>query len=467
MNGRKTPVIVGLVAVLTAGLLGAPAQEKAAKPLTREQSSEEYAYTIGVQAYIYGYPLVEMYRVRYTRVFNPAAKNRTPLNQFYHIRQLHDHTATTVIGPNNDTLYSSAWLDLAKEPIVLDVPDTKGRYYVMHFMDFYTNSFAFVGKRATGTKPGSYAITGPGWNGKLPEKLTRIESPTNAVWLLGRTLVDGKDDLPAVHALQDQYLLTPLSSWGKKEKPSPPPLPDFPAYDLSEPLKFFELLNVALGENPPPAREAALMSLFGQIGVGPERVFKVSELDAPTAKGLRRAIERGQQIIASRRVGDVPVNGWVPPQAHLGKFGDDYLYRASVAKFGLAATSRDETHNFVIGMSDQQPLKGGRKHVLRFEKGQLPPVDAFWSVTMYHAPAGFLVDNPIQRYSIGDRTKGLRYGEDGALEIYIQHESPGKDKESNWLPAPKGDFALALRCYLPRKTISDGTWKPPPVKQVE
>ncbi len=467
MNGRKTPVIVGLVAVLTAGLLGAPAQEKAAKPLTREQSSEEYAYTIGVQAYIYGYPLVEMYRVRYTRVFNPAAKNRTPLNQFYHIRQLHDHTATTVIGPNNDTLYSSAWLDLAKEPIVLDVPDTKGRYYVMHFMDFYTNSFAFVGKRATGTKPGSYAITGPGWNGKLPEKLTRIESPTNAVWLLGRTLVDGKDDLPAVHALQDQYLLTPLSSWGKKEKPNPRPLPDFPAYDLSEPLTFFELLNVALRENPPPAREAALMSLIGQIGVGPEKSFKVSELDAPTMKGLRRAIEQGQRIVAATEHKAKPVNGWKPPLSHAGRYGDDYLFRATIAKNALAANSPEEAHNFLLVSVQDEPLKGNRKYVLRFEKNQMPPVDAFWSLTMYHWPAGFLVDNPIKRYSIGDRTKGLRYGADGALEIFIQHESPGKDKESNWLPAPKGDFALALRCYLPRKTISDGTWKPPPVKQVE
>jgi hypothetical protein len=467
MSARKTQVILGLAVFLTAASVCSRAQEKPPKLLTPEQGREEYAYTIGVQAYIYGYPLVEMYRVRYARVFDPVNKNPAQLNQFFHLRNLIDHTARTVVGPNNDTLYSSAWLDLAKEPIVLDIPDTKGRYYVMHFMDFYTNQFAYVGKRATGTKPGSFAITGPGWKGTLPEGVKRIESPTNAVWILGRTLVDGKDDLPAVHALQDQYILSPLSSWGKKEKPKPPAPPALPAYDLAEPLKFFELLNVALRENPPPAREAALMSLFGQIGLGPEKMFKVSELDPPTAKGLRRAIEQGQQIVASTKLRGKPINGWAPPQAHHGKFGGDYLYRASVAKFALAALTPDEAYNFIFGLEDSQPLNGTRKHMLRFEKGQMPPVDAFWSVTMYEAPDGFLVDNPIQRYSIGDRTKGLRYGEDGSLELYLQHESPGKDKESNWLPAPKGNFALALRCYLPRKAITDGTWKPPPVREVK
>ena len=200
-----------------------------------------------------------MYRIRFKAVFDPDNQQRVPLNRFRHVRELLDHTATTVVAPNNDTLYSSAWLNLAREPLVLDVPDTKGRYYVMQFMDFYTNNFAYVGKRVTGTGSGSFVIVGPGWKGVLPGGLKPIQAPTNAVWLLGRTLVESKDDLPAARAVQDRYLLTPLSSWGKTDEPKLRiEKSDLPPYDLSEPLRFFELLRLSrLRENPPPAREEA------------------------------------------------------------------------------------------------------------------------------------------------------------------------------------------------------------------
>src|SRR5262249_55561183 len=177
---------------------------------------------------------------------------------------------TKVVFPNNDTLYSSAWLDLSQGPLVLHVPDTGDRYFVMQFMDFYTNNVAFVGKRTTGTKESDFAVVGPDWKGRLPAGLKRVDSPTNGVWLLGRILVRGKDDLPAVHALQDRCTLTPLGAWLRKEKPTPfIPKTEPPAHDLSEPLNFFRFLNLALTENSPPAREAALMSQFGQVGVGP------------------------------------------------------------------------------------------------------------------------------------------------------------------------------------------------------
>lgn len=456
-----------LVIWLITAILPAMAPAAPPEPISAEQAREEYAYTLGVQAYIYGYPLVEMYRVRHKAVFDPANKNRTPLNQFRHMRALFNHTAATVVAPNNDTLYSSAWLDLAQEPLVLEVPDTQGRYYVMQFMDFYTNNFAYVGKRATGTKPGRYAITGPNWHGALPKGLRQIQAPTNAVWLLGRTLVDGQDDLPAAHAIQDQYRLTPLSAWHKKARPDSAPAAPPPAYDPGDPLRFYEWLDNALSENPPPAREAALMSLFGQIGVGPGKAFQAASLDQPTANGLRRAVDVAPRLLASLSSGQ-PANGWQAFLAHTGRFGDDYRYRAYVAKTALASNSPEEAYNYSIHLDSQgEPLNGNRKYVVRFEPGQLPPVEAFWSLSLYRFPSLFFAENPLARYSLGDRSRELRYAKDGSLEIYIQQTSPGEDKASNWLPAPVEDIALVLRCYLPRPAISNGAWIPPAVIRVE
>ena len=433
-------------------------------PLSHEQAREAYAYAVGVEAYIYGYPLVEMYRIRYNRMFKPVIGGTSSPNAFYHARNLLDYKATSVVAPNNDTLYSTAYLYLEKEPIVLDVPDSPGRFYVMHFMDFYTNQFAYVGSRTTGDKAGSYAIVGPGWKGELPKGLKRIDSPTNQIWLLGRTLVTGPEDLAAVHAQQDRYHLTPLSDWVNKSTPAQQPRPDMPAYDLSEPLRFFEFLNLTLHDNPPPAREAALMRVFADIGVGADKTFKVADLDPATARGLLRAIEDGARIVASSRERAKPVNGWEPPLPASGKFGEDYLLRAITAKYAMAAMTPEEDYNFVLGLNDT-PLHGDKKYTLRFEKGQLPPVNAFWSITMYRMPVGFFVQNPINRYSIGDRTRGVHYDADGSLTLYVQHDSPGADKESNWLPAPEGAFALALRCYGPRKAILDGSWIPPAIHE--
>ncbi len=450
-------------------LAALPCLAAAQTPLTPEQAREEQAYTIGVQAYIYGYPLVEMYRVRHTRVYDPASKNRARLNQFTHGRRLRDHTDTLVVFPNNDTLYSSAFLDLAPEPVVLHLPEMNGRYHVWQCMDFYTNNFAHIGRRTTGTRAGAFAIVGPGWKGTLPAGLPHYDSPTNAVWLLGRILVDGKEDLPAVQLLQDRCTLTPLSAWRKEKPPAAVPKPDPPAYDLAEPLKFFELMNVALHENPPPAREAALLSLFGQLGVGPERNFAIGDLDPALARGLRRAIATGQQIIAAAPIsGPRPTDGWAAPLPHIGRFGDDYLYRAVVARSLLAALCPEEAIYFQTHVDAQKRrLSGEQRYLLRLEKGQQPPVDAFWSLTVYRAPEGFLAANPIARYAIGDRTRGLKYDSDGALVIYLQADSPGADRESNWLPTPRGEFYLGLRCYLPRPEITEGRWRPPPVQRMD
>lgn len=455
------------LALLTADL-PSRGQDSSAKPLTPEQLREEEAYTIGVQAYVYGFPVVEMYRTRYWALHDAKNKNRLIPNQFGHARNLLDHTYRGVVSPNNDTLYSSAWLDLSREPMVLELPAVKDRYFSFQLMDFFTNNFAIIDKRTTGGKAGTYTIVGPGWKGKLPDGL-RIEAPTPTVWLLGRTLVEGKDDLPNVHALQDQYRLTPLSAWGKKDGGKAAASKDpLPPHDPSKPLQFFATLNAGLRENPPPAREVALMSLFARIGVGPDKTFRANALDPATAKGLERAVAVGRQMILQRaRKSGTSINGWNLPPKEIGNYGDDYLLRAQVASWGLAALSPSEAVYFTCYQDDRgNPLSGKHRYLLRFNKGQLPPVEAFWSVTMYRLPELLLIENPLGRYAIGDRTKGLRYGSDGSLEIHVQHDSPGKERESNWLPAPAGEFSLNLRAYLPRPEARDGTWKIPPIKRL-
>jgi hypothetical protein len=245
------------------------------------------------QAYIYSFPVYEMYRVRYNGLYNPNNPSRQGMNQFGHVRRLADHTNRAVTQPNNDTLYSSAWLDLSAEPLILSVPDAAGRYYSLAFMDFYTNNFAYVGRRATGTKAGDYAIVGPKWNGPLPTGLPVIKSPTNAVWLLGRTLVDSEEDLPNVHRLQDHYTLTPLSVWTKTGKPGQPETPKTspPAPNPKEPLEFFRIVNLGLTENPPPADEAPLMAELARINVGPNQNFDPSRFSEEQRKIILKAVE--------------------------------------------------------------------------------------------------------------------------------------------------------------------------------
>jgi hypothetical protein len=423
------------------------------------------------QAYIYSFPVYEMYRVRYNAIYNPNNNNRLGLNQFGHRRKLADHTARAVTQPNNDTLYSSAWLDLSAEPLILSVPDAAGRYYSLAFMDFYTNNFAYVGRRVTGTKPGDYVIVGPKWNGPLPPGLPVIKSPTNAVWLLGRTLVDSEEDLPNVHRLQDQYKLTPLAIWTKTgaQQQTPPKRPP-PAPNPKDPWDFFRIINIGLTENPPPADEAPLMAELAKINLGPNQTFDPARFTEDQRQIILKAIEetvRGRGFSLPGRIRE----GWNYPPPHLGNYGKDYPYRAVVALVGLAALEPAEAY-YIESRIDKQGnlLKGEGRYCLHFNKGQLPPVEAFWSLTMYEVmpdQRGFFVDNPIHRYSIGDRTKGLKFNKDGSLDIYMQRQSPGQELESNWLPTPAGVFRVSLRTYQPKQAILNGTYVLPGIQRLE
>lgn len=434
-------------------------------------SIENDSYTIGVQAYIYGLAPVIMQRTEELFTTTPGP-GHAPVNQFGCVTELATPTNSIIVSPNADTLYSSAWLELGPEPVILHVPDTGGRYYVMQLLDAYTNTFNSVGRRTTGTGEGNYAIVGPDWNGSLPAGVSEIRSPTDTVWIVGRILVNGYDDLSNATALQSQFTLTPVSRLGSSPAPAQnQTLADFkryaPAPDAQEELAFFEDLRVALLNNPPPKDEAALMSLFGNIGLRQTTTPYGSDLDPAIVRGLTRALKDGQQI-GTEAWTNAPakkINGWTF-MTNIGKYGTDYLTRAAVAEGGLGANLPEEAvYPKAQTDSDGTPLNGGSRYVMHFANGNLPPVDAFWSLTAYNASTYMLVPNPIFRYAIGDRTQGLQYNPDGSLDIYIQADAP-EGKESNWLPAPEGNFYLILRMYQPKPDVLGGTYQIPPVRKV-
>ena len=442
---------------------------------TPEQATT-LARDIAKDAYIYGYPLVlmDVSRAKMTNVPS-AADFSAPMNQFANARAFPDATFVDVVSPNADTLYSSAWLDLSKEPIVLSVPDTHGRYYLMPMLDAWTNVFTSPGKRTTGTAKADYLITGSGWSGTLPAGLTQIKAPTNIVWVIGRTQTNGKADYAAVNALQAQYKLTPLSAWGKPYTP-PSNQPIDPKIDMKAPpvdtvaamdaSTFFNRLAMLMKDNPPAPADATMVAKLATIGVVPGKPFDLSKVQG--GSGIPDGVDDGKKRVIE--LGHNPglgkfENGWLVLTSGLGDYGTNYPARAGVAWVGLGANLlADADYPLAHVDGDGNPLNGGFKYVLHFDKGQTPPANAFWSLTMYNSKQAF-VANPINRYAIGDRDK-LKFNKDGSLDIYIQRDSPGKDKESNWLPADAGDFNIVMRIYWPKETMLNGSWTPPPIKKV-
>jgi hypothetical protein len=471
-------------AVLIAALivsLGGCDDKKAASTATTDAATEARqaeALKSGVEAVVYGLPLVIMDLTK-DKLTNVAAPETTaaPVNQFANMRQFPDASFKDVVRANVDTLYSSAFLDLSAEPMVLTVPDTHGRYYLMPMLDAWTNVFASPGKRTTGTKAGHFAVTGPGWTGTLPKGVTQIKAPTNMVWIIGRTQSDGPKDYPAVHKIQDGYRLTPLSAFGKPYTPAAGKVDsglDMKTAPVDQLRKmsaetFFNRLATLLKSNPPPAAEAPVLEKLKAIGVVPGEKFDPAKLDPAVAKGLEQSVSVAFEklLAASKEVG-APTNGWRIPPMVLGNYGTDYGVRAVVALVGLGANlPQDAVYPSAYVDGDGKTLNGASKYVIHFDKGALPPVRAFWSITMYD-PASFFVANPINRYAISSWMP-LKKNPDGSLDILVQRESPGKAQESNWLPAGDKDFNMTLRMYWPQDkapSIIDGSWKPPAVKQV-
>jgi len=446
--------------------------------VAEEQLSEEEALKLGTEAYIYGYSPVtmEMTRRVTTNVAAPT-ETRAPMGQLCLMREYPTAAYRDVTAPNADTLYSTAWMDLSKEPYVFSFPDAGDRYFLMPMLDAWTNVFQVPGKRTTGDKAQKYLISGPGWSGKVPEGVTEYKSPTNLVLLIGRVYCSGTpDDYKAVHAFQDQLKLVPLSAYGKDY--TPPKGTVNPDIDMKTPVRdqvnalkaadFFKLMAKLLKDNPPAKADAPMVAKLKKIGIEPGKDFDISKLDPAVARGLEQATKTGlEQIMAHFKQAGKIINGWVFADP-TGLYGTDYLQRASVTFYGLGANRmQDAVYPTLDVADDGKPCDGANKYTLTFPKGQLPPVNGFWSLTMYDKDY-FFVANPLNRYTLSQRNQ-LQENADGSITLYLQHDSPGKDQESNWLPGPQGQFVPMLRLYWPKEkdpSILDGTWKPPAVKVV-
>jgi hypothetical protein len=440
-----------------------------------EAVTEEEAFRIGVRAYVYGYPLVTMDMTRrvMTNVAEPKG-SQAQVGRIVNMREYPTAAFRDVTAPNADTLYSSAWIDLSAEPYVFSHPDMRDRYFLFPFLDGWTNVIASPGSRTTGGKAQAFALTGPNWKGKLPDGLKEIKSPTNLVWLIGRTYCTGTpEDYKAVHALQDQYKLVPLSAYGKAY--TPPAGKVDPQIDMKTPVRdqvnkmdaaaYFKLLAQLMKDNPPAPADAPLIAELAKVGIVPGKDFDPGKLDPAVARGLARGHKAGLEQI----VGEIPhlgqrVNGW---QFSLtGDYGTRYLFRAAIAFAGLGANlSKDAIYPVADMDSQGKRLNGANKYTVTFARGQMPPVKGFWSLTMYDA-GYFFVANPLNRYNLSERNK-LTANPDGSVTLYVQKDSPGKEKEANWLPAPEGDFVLMLRLYWPDESALDGKWQPPVVKPVK
>ena len=437
------------------------------------------ALKIAVDAYIYGYPLVtfDMARRQQTNVTAPDAEH-APMGQMIRMRSYPAVDNHCCAAPNADTLYTEAWLDVSKEPVVLSIPATGERYYIAPLLDGWSEVIAVAGTYSTGGKAQTYAITGPGWSGTLPEGMTQVKSPTGLVWLLGRIYSTGTPaDYRAVHALQDQFSVVPLSAYGKSY--TPPPGNVDPGFDMKTGVRqqvnaldivdYFKRLADLMKTNPPTAQDAPMVERMARIGLIPGQAFDPEELGFLDREALRTVPKLALLEMGLHLKEQKTTNGWLYFTKGVGNFGTDYLTRGMANLLG-PGWNRPQDAVYPLSQKDASGDEyDGEKHkyVVRFEKGKLPPADAFWSLTMYDGDF-FFAPNAINRYDLAQRDT-LVANADGSVDLYLQAESPGKDQEANWLPAPKGKFQLVMRIYAPTKSapsILDGTWAPPPVTRV-
>ena len=475
-----SPVFATAALSLAFALAPLPIDTAQAQPSLTEQG----AFAIGVDAYLYFYPLVTMdiTRKQLTNA-EPGKGLGGPMNVFVNIPEYPTADMRVVVRPNFDTLYSSGWLDLTKEPMIVSVPDTGGRYYLLPMLDMWTNVFASPGWRTTGTQAGNFVVVPPGWRpdlrapliGELPKDTQRIDAPTPYVWIIGRTKTDGPDDYNAVHKIQAGYQITPLSQWGKA--PEPVQVKIDPTIDMKTPPKiqvdtmdagkFFTYAAELLKLQPPHITDQPIIALIKRIGIEVGKSFDIDKVDPAVKKGLERAPQGAQELmrwkIASlARV----VNGWSMNTDTMGVYGNYYLKRAIVAQLGLGANlPEDAIYPMNLGDESGKPLDGTNNYTIHFDKATIPPVDAFWSITLYDKE-GYQITNDLNRFAVSSWMP-FNYNPDGSLDLYFQNESPGAGKEANWLPAPKGPFNLTMRLYAPQSDALTGKWNPPPVMRAQ
>lgn len=473
---RRNATLGGLgLALAGAGSRAASAQGLESRPAE--------ALALALDAYIYGYSLVttEITRVQMSNV--PKTEGlRGPMNSFINVLRYPPADYRGVSAPNADTLYSLAWLDLS-EPQVFSHPDMGKRFYLFEITDLWMIDYEAPGTRTAGGAAADYLITGPGWKGTVPAGMKHIAMPTRYMVILGRTYADGtEEDYKAVNALQAQYRITPLSSWGKPFIYTAPPVNPNPGFSMTASPQqaildlgtagYFDLMAKLMGDAAPAAPEdAPMVASMARLGIVPGQPFDMAKLDPAVQAALKDLPQIALKKIEANKANlGVVVNRWVVTKG-LGIYGTNYLKRAVVAAFGWPANRQeDAVYPYTTVDGDGQPLTGAHKYTLTFPKGQLPPADGFWSITMYEiAKDGWwFVPNPLNRFTSSLRDKPA-FNADGSLTILFQNESPGKDREANWLPAPKGPFLPMLRMYWPRQTapsIIDGSWTPPSVVKV-
>lgn len=430
------------------------------------------------KAYIYGFPLVLMDVTKDTFTnTSSVTKNKAPINHFFHKKTFPDPTYTEVVSPNADTLYSQGWVDVSKEPIILTVPEMGNRYYLFPMLDEWTNVFFSPGTRTTGNGKGYFAITSSKWEGVLPEGLQVVKAPTDIIWIIGRIKTEGPSDYPAVNKLQKQFKLTPLSEWDKN--PTPPSSPTSSNKNVKSPppidqvlkmngIQFFKRLAILLINTPIPSVDNEYIKQFSSFGFVPGKEFDELRLSDEQIEHLNAVVKKTQDEIREewdKHPFAVTENGWGIMIKDIGNYGTNYKVRAAVAFGGLGANlPKDALYPTTNVDSNGNLLNGKFNYIVHFDKNLLPPVDAFWSLTMYN-DHHFFAKNPINRYAIGDRDR-LKFNVDGSLDIYLQNQPPNNAKEVNWLPAPPENFNLFLRLYAPKKEALNGTWKPPKIKRI-
>ena len=430
---------------------------------------EELAFHVGTLAYVYGYPLVDMSQQMHNETHRIGGAQRVyaPVNRIFSYGALvTPSTQGNLRLPNHDTLYFSGWYDVSREPVILHVPDTGGRYYTIAVTNFWSE-VQHLGRRTTGSIERTFALVPPGWTGALPAGVVPVTTETPRGWLLGRMLVTGEQDAPASLTLVDQIWTVPLSEYEPGEKPALGPEQAAPALDVLGSLAFFDVMNAALREVPARSADAALLAQLDQIGIGPSADFDPEKLGEPERRGLERALEAGRELLAAAgqraRPGE---RGWIVPRL-VGRYGLDYLARAVVVLNGYGNLPEESLYAAAL-VDDRGELLNGRSHYrIRFEKGGLPPVSAFWSLAVYDIRTAKLVENELRRYSLGDRTPGLVYGDDGSLTIALQADEPS-EPGVNWLPTPSGPlpFIAVMRMYEPREEALSGKYLLPAVTRL-
>lgn len=436
----------------------------------------EEAHAIAVDAYLYFYPLIsmEVTRRQLTNIEAGKEPGRGPSNMFHHMRAFPTADFRVVVRPNFDTLYSSAWLDLTKEPVVISAPDTAGRFYLLPMLDMWTDVFASPGWRTTGTQAGEFLVTPPGWTGAVPAKMTEIKAPTPHVWVIGRTKTDGPADYEAVHKVQAGYQITPLSQWGGKVVP--PTVTVDPTVDMKTPPKiqvdtmaaekYFGYGAELMKVNPPHLTDQPIVARMKRIGIEAGKPLDLSKFSPAVQAAVKQAPEEALKLMQWKVATLARVaNGWSMNTDTMGAYGNYYLKRAIVAQMGLGANLPEDAI-YPLNLVDQsgKPLSGEHKYVVHFDKASLPPVNAFWSITLYDSE-GFQVGNVLNRFAVSSWMP-FKYNADGSLDLYFQNEKPA-GKDANWLPAPKGAFNLTMRLYGPKMDALTGKWNPPVVQKVE